>query len=90
MAARVHPGLCHSTGMPSNDKGKQTALNELERHDACAFFYHENTARAPKADGATLRVLTEVLFAAAASLEARFPRQSARLVFMVDTQAVWG
>lgn len=33
--AHVHPGLCHRTGMPSDDKGEQTALNESGTTLAC-------------------------------------------------------
>lgn len=52
--------LCHSTGMPSRDKGEQTALNELEWHGTCLFL-SRNTAWATMAEWTLFRVLTEEL-----------------------------
>lgn len=79
MAARVrvHPGLCHGTGMPSHDRGEQAAWNELD-----------TTAQALMVD--STRSINRGAFAVTVSLGACFPRQGACLMFMVDTQAVWG
>lgn len=85
---RVHPGLCHGTGMPSHDKGEKTALNELQRHGT-SLFLSRNTAWVAMAEW-TLLGVNRGAFAAAVSLEASFPRKGAYLVFIVDTQAVWG
>lgn len=80
MGARVraHPGLYHRAGMPSHDQGERAALNEFERHSGCLFLSRKHGARLRTGPGA------------AVSLEACFPRQGACLVFIVDTQAVWG
>ena len=69
-------------------KGEPTVLNELESDTKRSCFYPE-TAWVTMADWVSAHGVNREAFAAA-SLKHCFPRQGARLVFIVDTKAVWG
>lgn len=68
-------------------KGEPTVLNELERHKT--FLFYPETAWVTMADWVAARSVNREAFAAA-SLKHGFPRLGARLLFIVDTKAVWG